>query len=295
MKQTIRECLLELQHELQAGIDFEVLAMVNSNQAGTLSFIDDERFLDSLLQNNAIQGVITNESLAAKITTKYVLVHPDPRWFFYTLHNLVASKQPQFPTEIHPNARVHPTASIASYNVVIGDGCVIGPHAAIAHNVQLEQRVIVQAGVCLGNEGFEHKRTAQGMLSVVHDGKLIIKPDVVIGANSTIAKGFAYRDTILGTQTKLDAQVYVAHCVHIGERCLLAGQCAVMGSVTVGNDVWIGPNAVVSSGLSIGSRAFITLGSTVTKHVAEGVKVSGNFAIEHQQFLSILKKNINEL
>jgi UDP-3-O-[3-hydroxymyristoyl] glucosamine N-acyltransferase len=63
----------------------------------------------------------------------------------------------------------------------------------------------------------------------------------------------------------------------------------IAGSVDIGEDVWIGPSAVISSGIRIGDRAAITLGSVVTRSVEAGKRVSGNFAIDHERFIQFLK------
>ncbi len=63
----------------------------------------------------------------------------------------------------------------------------------------------------------------------------------------------------------------------------------VAGSAKIGDDVWIGPSASVSSGVEIGDGASITLGSVVTKNVAPGQRVTGNFAIDHDKFIAFLK------
>jgi acetyltransferase-like isoleucine patch superfamily enzyme len=46
--------------------------------------------------------------------------------------------------------------------------------------------------------------------------------------------------------------------------------------VTIGNDVWIGPNATILKGVTIGDGAFIEAGSLVTRDVPPGARVMGN-------------------
>lgn len=46
--------------------------------------------------------------------------------------------------------------------------------------------------------------------------------------------------------------------------------------VTIGNDVWVGPNATILKGVSIGDGAFIEPGALVTADVPAGVRVIGN-------------------
>jgi virginiamycin A acetyltransferase len=52
------------------------------------------------------------------------------------------------------------------------------------------------------------------------------------------------------------------------------------GDITIGNDVWIGYNATIMAGVSIGDGAIIATNSTVTKDVAPYSIVGGNPARE---------------
>ncbi|HCM42695.1 MAG TPA: sugar O-acetyltransferase [Candidatus Omnitrophica bacterium] len=46
--------------------------------------------------------------------------------------------------------------------------------------------------------------------------------------------------------------------------------------ITIGDDVWIGGNAVICPGVTIGSKSVIGAGAVVTKDVPNGVVVAGN-------------------
>ena len=61
------------------------------------------------------------------------------------------------------------------------------------------------------------------------------------------------------------------------------------GPVTLGSGVFVGPNASISSGVTVGSHAHITVGAVVTRDVAEGARVSGNFAIDHDRLIQHLR------
>ena len=73
---------------------------------------------------------------------------------------------------------------------------------------------------------------------------------------------------------------------HIGQRCLIATSACVCGSAEIGNDVWIGPNATVSSEVKIGDRARITIGAVAVSDVDADMTVTGNFAVPHDLFLA---------
>lgn len=47
-------------------------------------------------------------------------------------------------------------------------------------------------------------------------------------------------------------------------------------AVTIGDDVWIGPNATILKGVTIGSGAFIEAGALITRDVPKNARMIGN-------------------
>jgi UDP-3-O-[3-hydroxymyristoyl] glucosamine N-acyltransferase len=289
--------LLEL---VGKGKRFEALGLTNSKTPGTLTFLDTSRFLKSLLENRNNRGAFVSEALASAILEQAeevtLLLRQDPRRAFYSLHNELAGRESVVasPTKISSDAVIHPTAYVAEFSVEIGSGVTIEPRAVILPGVKIGADSIIRAGAVLGVEGFEHKRTMSGILSVRHDAGVVIGNRVEIGANNTVAKGLLGVDTVVGDDTKTDCLVYIGHAARIGRRCLLPACAMIAGSAVIGDDVWIGPNASVSSQIVIGDGAFVTLGAVVTRNVEAGGRVSGNFAIEHDLFLSRLKASLKK-
>ena len=64
----------------------------------------------------------------------------------------------------------------------------------------------------------------------------------------------------------MDALAGVAHSAWIGRRCLTSVSTVDAGGAAIGNCVWIGPGATMSSKLAVGDLPRITLGSQVTKN-----------------------------
>jgi UDP-3-O-[3-hydroxymyristoyl] glucosamine N-acyltransferase len=283
---------------IPAGMVFDDLGLVSMQHALRLiTFIDRREFINEAINNpNIVAAFVTTEMKEYLVdSTMFPILVDEPRWYYYTLFNhLVKMLRKDIPTEIDTSAIVHPTAFVASINVKIGKNCLIEPNVTILDSVEIGDDCIVRAGAVLGINGFEMKRTSRGILMVEHDGKVIIGNKIEIGPNNTIIKGFHYRHTIIGDDTKFDALIHFAHCAQIGKRCRIAAQAMIAGSATIGDDVWIGPNASVSSGVTIGDNAFITLGSVVVKNVPSFSKVTGNFAIPHDKFIANLKKSIAE-
>lgn len=275
-----------------SGANYDGLGMADSAQGDALlTFLDHPKYAEVVNSNPSIKGVFVRsaEKCLLRSDIEKITVD-DPKWYFFSVVNFLGENRSREKTVIAPTARIDGSAVIAEYGVVIGDGVVVEPRSVIMPDVVIGARVKVRAGAVVGVDGYEHKRTSRGILSVVHDGVVIIEDDVEIGANSFVAKGFNYRATVIGRETKLDALVHYAHGVQCGRRCLIVANAMIAGHVTIGNDVWIGPSASIANRLTIGDGAFVTMGSVVTKDVGEGQKVTGNFAVPHNVFLANLKK-----
>jgi UDP-3-O-[3-hydroxymyristoyl] glucosamine N-acyltransferase len=274
--------------------EFQQLSLSDSNIPNSISFFDDKRYLNQLNENANVTGVfVTPENKHLVNLDKEIIVVDDPRWTYFTIYNYLAKQNKKYhKSQIHSSANIHPTAFVAENNVIIGKNTIIQPNVTILEDVEIGNDCIIGAGTVIGAEGFEYKKTSKGILSVFHDGKVLIGNNVVVGANNGISKGFSFRNTTIGDDTKTDNLVHIAHCVQIGQRCLLPAACIIAGTVTIEDDVWIGPNASITSGITIGKNGFITIGSTVTKSVLTNQKVTGYFAVEHTTFMKNFKKSL---
>ncbi|MEJ5200484.1 MAG: UDP-3-O-(3-hydroxymyristoyl)glucosamine N-acyltransferase [Anaerolineae bacterium] len=273
---------------------FASLGFVTHRAEAMLVFLESERFLEGLLANANVSAVITTADLAERLPGHLGVALSDfPRRDFYHLHNYLAEQTTfyweDFPTEIAADAVIGPHVYIAPQNVRIGHRVVIEPHVTVLPHTIIGDDVILRAGCVIGSQGFEFKRIGQTILAVAHAGGVRIGDRVEIQANSCVDRSIFGGFTEIGEDTKLDNLVHVAHNVKIGKRCLLAAHAMIAGSVTIGDDVWIGPSAAVSSEITIGDGASVTLGSVVTRNVAAGQRVTGNFAIDHDKFIAFLR------
>ena len=270
----------------------ERLGLVNSAHPDTLAFLDDAKFLEALRANPNVTAAMVTEPLDRALADAAVVrvVCDDPRYYYYALHNhLAAATYKRTPSRIHETAVVHPRAFVSEHNVEIGAHTVVEPNATILPDVVVGEHCVIRAGAVLGTEGFEHKRTSRGILSVRHTGRVVLGDHVEIGANACLDKGLNERDTLVGDHTKVDNLVHIAHGAHVGRGCFIIACAMVAGTVTVEDDAWIGPNASVAPQITIGRAGFVSLGAVVTRPVSAEQHVSGNFAIDHRRFLDFIK------
>lgn len=256
----------------------DVMGLVNSTVPNTLSYVAIETFIDAANTNANVTAIITTQKLADAICpTKTVIVVDDPTYTFWKLFNEMADDLlTRSPSEIHPSSTVHASAFVSDYNVRIGSNTVIEPNVTIYPNVSIGDYSLVRSGTVCGFDGFEHKRTKRGTLSVRHDGHVIIGDHVEIGAINSIARGFSWRDTIIESGTKTDSLVHVGHAVRIGRNCLITACVEISGSVDIGDNCWLGPNSSIINGISVGANSVVGIGSVVIRSLPENVVAAGN-------------------
>ncbi len=276
--------------------DFSVgsLGVATTNSpSGVLTFLSEAKYLKDVNENRDVKAVFIREIQNIVLRDDIVPIYvDDPKWSFFTLLDYMGRNKSREKTKISATARIHESAVIYEEGVVIGENVLIDANVTIYPDTVIEDNVVIRAGAVIGVDGYEHKNTSKGVVSVAHDGRVIIERDVEIGVNNNISKGFSYRDTIIGEGTKFDALVHYAHGVQSGKNCRIVASCMIAGHVTLGDNVWIGPNASIANRLNIESGAFITIGSVVVKDVSAGEKVTGNFAIPHRKFIRNLKESM---
>lgn len=276
--------------------EFDNLGLLKFNSDKLLVNFYDESYLPTLLQNPHISCIITTKALAPLFdTNRYgILISENPNKTFYNIHDYLLDNTEfywkNFTTRIAESAKIHPRAIVADRNVSIGEQCIIEANVVINENTLIGDHVIIRAGTIIGGEGFEFKTIENKVFAVRHAGGVKINDNVEIQYNCTVDKSVFKSFTKIGANTKIDNLVYIAHNNNIGNNCRIAGSAAILGSSTIGNNVWIGPNSSISSEITIGDEAKVTIGAVVTRDVAEGQRVSGNFAVDHGKFIPFLKK-----
>ena len=186
-------------------------------------------------------------------------------------------------TDVHPTALISQGVFIGENvkigaNVEILPGSVILPNVEIGENTKIFGNVTVypftklgkncriHSGTVIGSDGFGYTFHQGQHLKIWHMGGVVIGDDVEIGSNSSVDQG-TFSPTLIGSGTRIDNLVQVAHNCKIGKGCVLCGQVGLAGSVTfedfvvVGGKAAIGPDAHIGMGSQIGGMAGVMEGA----------------------------------
>ena len=161
--------------------------------------------------------------------------------------------------------------SIAN-GVVIGSDTTIHPTVSIYAETQIGERCIIHSGAVLGADGFgfapDFSASGGEWVKIPQTGRVVIGNDVEIGASTTIDRG-AMTDTMIGSGTKIDNQVQIAHNVIIGNCCVIAGCAAISGSTKIGNFCIIGGAANFAGHLTIADRTTVSGNTSIIRSITE--------------------------
>lgn len=277
---------------------FENLKMLttDSEDVNNLTFIYNPKYISMANEDESISSIITTLDIMKdeKISKeKGVILAENPKKTFYDIHNYLASQQfywTKHQNKIAKSANVCSSAFIGEHSILIGENTVIEANVVIHPGVIIGNNVIIRSGSQIGGAGFQFLNSHSSVISVESAGRVLIEDNVEIQHNCCIDKGVFGGNTILKKDVKIDNFVHIAHDDVIGERTFITAGVKLSGRVVIGKDCWLGVNATVSNGITIGDNSKITLGSVVTRDVPGDTTVTGNFAIEHSKFMENLKK-----
>lgn len=300
LSEIINEVDSLIEYQIWKDVSFDTLALCNTERRErTCTFVDNEKYISYIAPSVAM--IITTPEVALKLDTeKYgVAVTTNPRMFYFQLHNLLAGDEnyarPQNKNIISESVQISNLASIAVENVWIEDNVIIEPFVTIYSNVHIGRNTIIRSGARIGGEGFEFKYFSNKILPVLHLGGVKIGENVEIQNNSCVDKAvYPWDDTIIGNYVKVDNLVHIGHGVKIEDNTMIVANAGIGGRTIIGKNSWVGLGAMVRNGLNVGEDARVNMGAVVTKNVENNQSVSGNFAIDHQKFLTHMRWKSNQ-
>jgi UDP-3-O-[3-hydroxymyristoyl] glucosamine N-acyltransferase len=259
------------------------VSSIEAASPGSLVFATDATTLGAALASAA--GAILTRAEFVTLTgcssDPRLIQVADPRYALALSARLLRSRDPAIGDIVLQNSapRIHPTAvlgpgvqlgrgtsigphSVLGDGVVLGDGCTILANVTIYSGTVIGDRVTIQAGAVIGATGFGYARNSSTgeYLAFPQQGTLTIGDDVEIGANTTIDRG-ALGETRIGTGTKIDNLVHIAHNCVLGRNVIIAAQTGISGSSIIedgailGGQVGLGEHAHVGPGVILGGGA----------------------------------------
>jgi acetyltransferase-like isoleucine patch superfamily enzyme len=290
---------------------FQSVGSLLSDEPMLLSYAMDATFLiDAVLKKNVSIIYARREDVdALKLEP---LEPPNGQWptfiysenpqvDFFEFHNYLVSSTDFYGDEFKSRMYLQDVqkwheiggfgSDIASLSVMIGANAKFDNTVCIMTGVIIGERVTICPNVVIGVEGARLIKNPDGtFFRARHGGSVEIGDDVFIGANAVIVKSMWWRPTKIGDRAFIGNLVNVGHNVTVHNDAtilpgaILCGRCVVMPGATVG------PGAIISNGVTIGRDAWVTLGAVVTKDVPDGARMSGNFAVDHQEQIAHVKR-----
>ena len=306
----LREIAELLGGELAGGHDVEIkgAAGISNAKDGDITFLSTAKLISECIESKASAVIVKDTVPEIK---KPQLKVANPQYAFARLleHFYVkpfmasgisdkayVSDKAQIGenVSIYPLAFVSDRASIGSKTVLypgvfigenssVGDECIIYPNVTIRENVKVGSRVIIHSGAVIGSDGFGYVMEKGMHYKIPQVGGVIIGDDVEIGANATIDRATT-GNTMIGSGTKIDNLVQIAHNVKIGENSVIAAQGGVAGSTEIGNYVILGGQVAVADHAKIDDGVMVGGKSGVMGHLEKGI-YSGIPVIPHRDWL----------
>jgi UDP-3-O-[3-hydroxymyristoyl] glucosamine N-acyltransferase len=309
---TIQELAALVQGQVQGEATGVIKAARPIQEAGPedVTFIENEHNLRHLKECQAGAVVLPQALLAkafpvlaARSCPLTLVLVKDALTAFVALVRHLHGEETEPPHGIDPKAHVDPTASIGPDAsifpfAVIGAGTVLGarcrihsgavigkkcrlgddvivyPNAVLYDGTVVGHRSIIHANAVLGADGFGYRFQDGRHVKVPQFGSVEVGDDVEIGACTTVDRG-TFQATRVGTGTKIDNLVMIAHNCQIGKHNLLVSQVGIAGSCTTGNYVVMAGQVGVADHIHFGDQCQVGAKSGVMRDVPAGERVLG--------------------
>ncbi len=273
--------------ELAAATDSEVvgnpdcyidnLSTINSGREGSITFLTNQKYVDSL-ENCKASAIIVAKEFKEDKRFNY-LKSDDPYMAYAALSKIFKDESESPIPSIHESAVISENSSIGN-NVYIGPNVFIGPncliqdnvviHAncSIVRNVSISSNSMIHHGCVIGSDGFGFAPSKNGYVKIEQLGGLKIGKDVEIGANCTIDRG-AIEDTEIQDGVILDNLIHIAHNVVLGKYSAIAASCAIAGSTKIGKNFKMGGLSGVLGHLEICDDVSVGAHTLITRDIKE--------------------------
>jgi UDP-N-acetylglucosamine acyltransferase len=182
---------------------------------------------------------------------------------------------------IHPTALVDPGAhlgadvevlpfTIIEAETIIGDRCVIGPHAIIRKWTELGEDCRVSAGAVLGEAPQDRKYAGEQTFLRIGNRNEIREYVTLHRATGE------HNATTLGDDNMIMAYCHAGHNCHIGSHCSMANNTQLSGHVVIEDYVVIGGMTGFHQFVTVGRMAMVGAMSRIAQDAPPFCVVEGN-------------------
>ena len=281
---------------------------IRSAQEGDVTFLSDDRYRKYLPGCKA-SCVLVKESIEALQIAQLKVANPQLAFAKLLGHFYV---KPQNPLGVSENAIVSDKANIGKdvsifpfayisdnvsvgnrtiiyphvfvgHDTTIGEDCVIYPNVTLRENVRIGNQVIVHSGSVIGSDGFGYVFEEGKHHKIPQVGGVIIEDDVEIGSNVSVDRATT-GNTIIGSGTKIDNLVQIAHNVMVGKNSIIVAQVGIGGSTEIGDYVTLAGQVGIADHIMIESGTMIGAQSGVMGNIAKGI-YTGSPVMPHRDWL----------
>lgn len=302
MRKTLKEIAELIDGEVMGDGSTVITGVSGIKEAGEgdITFVANPKYFP-LIEKTGASAIITSKEV--KAATKPIIRTDNPSLAFAKVISFTTPGEVRHPQGIHPTAILGKDVSIGCEvaigpyvviedNVCIGDkaiiysGSFIGHHTKIGDNtliyanvsirehIIVGDRVIIHSGTVIGSDGFGFA-TIEGLHHKIPQvGTVEIGDDVEIGANVTIDRA-RFEKTVIGSGTKIDNLVQIAHNVVIGNNSIVVAQVGISGSTVVGNNVVLAGQVGLVGHITIGDNVIVMAQSGVSKSIPAGTMAWG--------------------
>ena len=238
------------------------IASLGEAEQGDLSFLGNPKYRPKVVDSQASVIIIPNDYEGMPKPGQLYLKLENPSYALALIcRDIEVSLLPKPPAGVHPSAviepdaEVSPEASIGAFSyigsgakvgasvleshvtighaTVVGDGTHLFSSVSVGDYCVIGERNRLMSGSVIGSDGYGYEYENGTHQRVPQIGNVVTSSDVDIGANSTIDRA-RFGSTLIGTGTKIDNQVQIAHNVKIGHHCLIVAQVGISGSTVLG-------------------------------------------------------------
>jgi UDP-3-O-[3-hydroxymyristoyl] glucosamine N-acyltransferase len=293
----------------EGSLVFQSLAPLERAQASQISFLSNPLYRQQASDSAAGGLIVSQADLdflqanpSAHSARRVYFVSKNPYASFARMaQHFAKASAPIYAPSVHPSAVIDSSVSIPASchigpfvhigpdvklgervvllgnisiarNSSIDSDTLIYPHVSIYSETTVGERCIIHSSVVIGADGFgfapDFSATGGEWVKIPQTGAVVIGNDVEIGASTTIDRG-AMSNTIIGSGTKIDNQVQIAHNVVVGNCCVIAGCAAISGSTKIGNFCIIGGASNFAGHLTIADRTTVSGNTSIIRSITE--------------------------